>query len=189
MLNRVLNFILPQKCLVCVANTHQRISICDQCYRELPWNTHYCQICALPLQHEKMHYCSQCIKRKPLFNKVLAAFRYQEPIAHCIMQIKFEHQLRYIPLLSQAMIAYLQQERAQTSLPSAIIPVPLHRKRLQQRGFNQALELAKPIAQHFKIPLIHQYCKRIQATKAQAQLHGKARADNVARAFLNRPSY
>ena len=67
--------------------------------------------------------------------------------------------------------------------PGALIPVPLHRSRLRQRGFNQATELAAPLARRFKLPLLPHSLKRIRATVAQSELNARLRTSNVRNAF------
>lgn len=68
-------------------------------------------------------------------------------------------------------------------LPSTIIPVPLHPKRFKERGFNQALELARPISTLLKIPIDALSCQRIKHTAAQATLSGVERQKNVKNSF------
>jgi ComF family protein len=68
-------------------------------------------------------------------------------------------------------------------LPSLIIPVPLHPKRLRERGFNQALEIAKPISKKLKIPIDKKSCYRIRHTAAQSGLSQSDRLKNLANAF------
>lgn len=76
----------------------------------------------------------------------------------------------------------------QQPLPDLIIPMPLHRKRLQERGFNQALEIAKPVSRALKIP-IDQAVIRSKATLPQSTLHADERKRNMAKAFTTTRSY
>ena len=68
-------------------------------------------------------------------------------------------------------------------LVDLIIPLPLHGERLRERGFNQALELARPIARHLRCPIATTVCQRIRHTAAQADLPWKERAKNMRGAF------
>jgi ComF family protein len=83
--------------------------------------------------------------------------------------------------LSELLIKFIETNNAK--LPEIIIPVPLHPTRLKERGFNQALELAKPIARHFNIPLDTKSCKRTKATATQSTLDKKIRIKNMRGAF------
>ena len=71
-------------------------------------------------------------------------------------------------------------------LPDCLIPVPLHPTRLRQRGYNQALEIARPLSTRLQIPLEIDAVRRIRATPAQALLPLKERARNVRGAFVAR---
>jgi ComF family protein len=68
-------------------------------------------------------------------------------------------------------------------LPQLLIPVPLHRKRLQERGFNQAVELARPLSRQLDIPLDFSSCRRVRDTRSQSELHVRERQRNVRGAF------
>lgn len=70
-----------------------------------------------------------------------------------------------------------------TPLPDIIVPMPLHTRRLRERGFNQAVELSRPISKHLNIPLCTDTCSRIKNTPAQATLPWKERQKNMRNAF------
>jgi ComF family protein len=79
------------------------------------------------------------------------------------------------------LLDYLKQQSA--PLPDLILPVPLHRQRLRVRGFNQSLEIARPIGRHFGIPVTSRLCRRVRATPAQTGLDRKTRRKNLRQAF------
>lgn len=108
------------------------------------------------------------------------AFYYKPPIDHWILLLKFHHQLQYGHLLGQL---FSQKLKKREELPNLIVPVPLHIKRLCRRGFNQAIEIAKPISRQLKIPLDRKSLKRIQHTKPQSQLTETERTNNLSKAF------
>ena len=81
----------------------------------------------------------------------------------------------------------LKQHYASRELPELIIPIPLHRKRLRQRGFNQAVELARPIAKQLGLSIDRTLCKRIKNTPAQITLEAKQRQQNMRNAFQIKP--
>lgn len=130
--------------------------------------------------------CQACTQGLPWRQEPFTLFHYQSPIDHFINQLKFHGQLIYARFFSQCFIAQLKNHS--TPLPDYLLPVPLHRHRLQQRGFNQALEIAKPIAKHYKIPLATHCCHRQKPTKPQSDLSAVLRAQNVKNAFvINQP--
>jgi ComF family protein len=95
-----------------------------------------------------------------------------------IQSFKYGHRL--------ALAAYLGREIAKLASGAAadlIVPLPLHASRLRERGFNQALELARPVAATLGLPLDSRTCTRIRSTPAQAGLSLKAREKNIRNAF------
>jgi len=130
--------------------------ICERCEKNLPWIVHN------PLQN------------------IVSPFRYEEKIAEFITQLKFNKKLIFVPVLANYLINQLQG----TQLPEVIVPVPLHKKRLKERGFNQALEISKPISRHFNIPINIGICHRLRATLPQTKLSATKRKENVKKAFI-----
>lgn len=117
---------------------------------------------------------------------LLRSYRYAFPVDVLIKAIKFSQRLAYAELVARLM--YQQIARLQTDLPECLIPIPLHWKRLFNRGYNQAVELAKPLAECLGIPLLHDAAVRTRTTIPQARLAANARRRNVRRAFqLNQP--
>jgi len=125
------------------------------------------------------------MRRGPYFDRVDAVFHYASPIDFFIQRLKFNGQLNYARLLGKLMAIELSDRYSATGseLPDLIIPVPLHPARLRERGFNQALELARPIAARFNIPIDYKSCLRIRETAKQSDLPAKSRRQNVKGAF------
>ena len=98
-----------------------------------------------------------------------------------MMRLKFGRSLAAGRVLSQLWIDALSE--SPPARPDLLIPVPLHASRLRERGYNQALELARPLAQALTIPLRHDVLLRTRATLAQANLDAKARRKNLRGAF------
>jgi ComF family protein len=138
------------------------------------------------MNNEKL--CGQCLQCRPIYNKTISAFYYANPIDNLVTQFKFHHNLAYGKILSQLLTEKLLYHYQNQPKPELIIPVPLHRKRLIERGYNQAIELAKPIAQQLKIKLTKTTVKRIKHTARQSDLALKNRAKNLRNAFqLTKP--
>jgi ComF family protein len=116
----------------------------------------------------------------PPFDNVLALFEYEAPISSLIHQLKFSGNLLIARWLATQWIDYLKN---MNTLPDLILPVPLHHTRLKDRGFNQALEIAKPIGQYFHIPIDTRSCIRIKNTEAQSSLPASKRKYNLKNAF------
>jgi ComF family protein len=117
----------------------------------------------------------------PIYDSCYAMFYYVPPIDYLITACKFRHKLNYTKLLGLLLAKFLTARL--TDLPELIIPVPLHKQRLAERGYNQALEIARPISHALHIPLDYSCCRRTRATQAQTELTLQARHKNVKNAF------
>jgi ComF family protein len=131
----------------------------------------------------EMDYCGQCQQRQP--RKVVAPCSYHQGLGTWIGAIKYHGQLAALPVLCRALAARIVQLERQGFLtfPQVIVPVPLHPKRLQQRGFNQAWLIAHELSQLLQLPLISEGLTRRENTRPQAGLSGAQRRRNLFDAF------
>lgn len=114
----------------------------------------------------------------PAFDCTVALYLFQEPIKALIHAGKFGQQWPIFRLLAEQI--------AQAIAPPAVdylVPLPLHRTRLAERGFNQALEMAQILQQQWQIPLQHHLLQRVRDTEHQARLSANARWKNLRGAF------
>ncbi|HEY0504336.1 MAG TPA: ComF family protein, partial [Lysobacter sp.] len=114
--------------------------------------------------------------------EVHAACVYAAPIDRLLLRFKFHHHLAAGGLLAQLMA----QALASAPRPDALMAVPLHRARLRRRGYDQALELARPLARALQLPLRDDLLRRVRATPAQSRLDAGARRRNLRDAFAVR---
>ncbi len=187
----LINILLPRACLLCRRLTHEPHHLCAPCANELPILSHSCGKCAqfLHASERSQLICGQCLKQPPPYAKVFALFPYQPPLPRLVAGLKFEEQFSHGQFFSWMMIdAARHKWYADQRLPDLLLPMPLHRKRLQERGFNQALEIAKPVARKLKIP-IDQGVIRSKATLPQSTLPASERRQNLAKAFCTERSY
>src|SRR3546814_11013816 len=108
--------------------------------------------------------CGACLRKPPPVQATRAAFVYAAPLDRLLPRFKFHHDLAAGRLLSQLMAKAL----ADAGRPQALIAVPLHRARLRTRGYDQALELAKPPARVLHLPLLPDTLRRVRATAPQS---------------------
>lgn len=182
--NKLSSFVSKQ-CLLCLSPTHNKHLLCSDCELDLPTNHSFCLICAIPFPatqtNTKSMVCGSCQTKPPVYTASLIPHLYASPIKQLISQLKFHGNLTYVPLLAQSFINNVKHR--ENNLPDCIIPVPLHKQRLRQRGFNQALELARIIAVNFNIPLDYTLCQRDKSTPFQSGLSAKQRKQNLKNAF------
>jgi ComF family protein len=187
-LARLGHVLCPPRCLVCREPGAAQRDLCRDCMGALPWNQSACGRCAIPLPamasgHEDADgggaVCGACLQRPPPLDAVHAAFVYAFPLDRLLPRFKFHRDLAAGRLLAQGMADAFRE----LPPPDALVPVPLHRARLRTRGYDQALELAKPLAQTLGIPLHERALSRIRHTSAQSELDARGRRRNVRGAF------
>jgi len=114
----------------------------------------------------------------------MTPYLYQPPLDTIVTGLKFQGRLNYGPLLAQLIGAGISQG---SPLPEILLPAPLHSRRLQERGFNQAGEVTRFVAKHLGIPWSANLLHRCRYTKAQTGLNRKERQKNVNNSFLFQP--
>jgi ComF family protein len=175
-INRLLQALLPNACVLCGATPDL---LCEACARTLPRLTHHCSRCAEPM-HTPTELCGQCVQQPPPFQRVIAPWLYAQPLDFLIKSLKFNQQLAMARLLGQQLATLVADQKPHID---AIIPVPLHPSRLRQRGFNQALEIARPLSRQLGIPIDAHSVIRTQATPSQTRLTKEQRKRNLQQAF------
>ena len=177
---RALRLLLPPRCLLCGAAGVDRRDLCAGCAGDLALNLTCCPRCALPLE-APAPACGECLRHEPPFAAAWAPYRYGHPLDLLETRFKFHADLAAGRALSGLLL-----ERARIDAlarPGLLIPIPLHRQRLRERGYNQALELARPLARMLGLPLRHDLLLRTKATPPQTGLDAKARRRNLQHAF------
>jgi len=168
--------LLPQDCFLCATPSGNSF-LCPACAASLPrLTTERCPVCALPAPGASI--CGACLKRAPHFDATQAVFRYEFPVDRLIQSLKYAHRLASADFFGLALA-----QVAAPSRPDLIVPVPLSAARLRQRGFNQALEIARPLAAALNAPLEISRIHRRRDTAPQASLPWKERTKNIRHAF------
>lgn len=125
--------------------------------------------------------CGHCQRHPPGFDWTIARFTYAAPVDQLVQRLKYGHDFAVVQAFSGAILAAVA--RLDVDL---VVPVPLHRHRLRERGFNQAVEIARPLARAWGLPLALDRVTRVRDTSAQAGLARKARQANLRSAFACR---
>lgn len=165
-----------KRCAVC--HVHCQQALCQGCQSLIQAPINPCQICAKPL-NQADGICGECRSDSPSFSQTICAAIYEPPISLWVQQLKFGDRLDRARIMAEALLQPLNSIAA--TVP--IIPVPLHPKRLQSRGYNQAFEIAKIIAKQQNRRLLADVLLRTKHTAMQAELHEKQRTANVRAAF------
>lgn len=172
--------VLPPHCLLCGGNGDAQRDLCAACAHDLVRNRTCCPRCALPLD-TAAPLCGECLQHAPPFAAAFAPFVYARPLDQLEKRFKFGRSLAAGRVLAELLLDAIGE--SPPPLPQLLLAVPLHASRLRERGYNQALELAKPLAQALRIPLRHDVLVRTRATAAQSDLDADARRRNLRGAF------
>lgn len=178
--------LLPCSCALCGLGSDG--AVCAPCQRRhLAPAAARCRCCANPVAaREACWPCAACQSAPPAFDATVAAADYASPLDQLVLQLKFGGRLALAPwmgaVLGQAVLA-----ARLPALPDLLCPVPLGPRRLVERGFNQALEIARPLADTLALPLRAALAVRARDTGAQSGVLPAERRRNVRRAFTLAP--
>ena len=161
-------------CLLCGAESGAEL-LCAPCSADLPPLPKACPRCALPNPAEAV--CGSCLNHPPHFDGTLALWRYEFPCDRLIQALKYRARLALARHFARTLVSRMLPE------VDVIVPMPLHPNRLAERGFNQALEIARGVARHLRKPLVPRGVRRVRDTAAQTRLPYEERAKNVRGAF------
>ncbi len=192
------DYLLPPTCILCGNPGYNSRDICRSCCADLPRNNRCCYRCAEiletpltssypapPVQHpldasSPAILCGRCVSRQPAFDVTYAPFIHQGAIRHLVHALKFNADYKHARLLGMLLSEHLKQN---TERPDLILPVPLHKARYRQRGFNQSIEIGRTVAKELQIALDLNSCRRHRDTPHQTQLSAKKRRKNLKNAF------
>lgn len=182
---RLIDCLLPDSCILCLRDSTR--CICPDCTTQfLTCDRPRCPQCARPLPGNSVAVtsCGACLSHPPAFDCTITAVDYLAPIDRIVMALKYGGKPGIGRPCADAIWTALKQHH---SLPDLLCPVPLGPKRLAQRGYNQALELARPLSQMSAIPLHAALMVRVRETEAQAMLAARLRHRNIKSAFTLMP--
>ena len=182
-LSRLHSLIYTPFCVLCGQRSHSCKELCAACIRDLSWNRNCCSICAAPMPPESSpRRCGQCLKSPPPWDIAVSPLLYAWPLDQLLQRFKFNGDLAIVRLLGELLADYLAAGRVLK--PDLLIAVPLHNARLRKRGFNQALELARPVARRLRLCVApHTVCVRSKDTAVQSELDAVQRRRNLHAAF------
>lgn len=168
---------LPQRCLFCGDSSHTD-GLCAACRVDLPGReAARCPICA-NLSPERLP-CGECLAQAPAFAHVTVAASYLFPIDAAIQKLKYGGDLAVAAVLAGLLAESVRREPA----PDLVLPLPMARLRLRERGFNQAAELAAALSMQLRLRLASNLCQRTRHTPPQAALPWSERRGNIHGAF------
>lgn len=180
-LKNIQDWLFPGNCRLCSARTPAGQPLCAGCAAALPRIAFACPRCAAPLAQASAAACGACQQQRLHFDATQALFHYQPPVDRLIQHLKYHRQLSLARVLGSLLAEHLRT--GTIPRPDMLVPVPLHRTRLRERGYNQSLELARAVARQLDLPLATRAVRRVRATPPQTTLTSNERRRNVRNAF------
>lgn len=188
---KLLSSLFPSRCILCSQTVqesavNQNVEVCLSCYQALPHNHSCCQHCSLPLPEEIDGdvLCGRCIKSSPKYDYSHSLFRYEDDIINLVHQLKFGEKISYARSIGEMLLVAFENAIVDKyGKPDCIIPVPLHNKRLRQRGYNQSTEITRVMAKKTGMPIAYDAVVRRRVTLTQTGLKAKERQKNIRGAF------
>ena len=186
--SRALDLLYPPVCAVCRENLSDGRALCDACDTDLPRLAEpFCKTCGEPFpgEIETSFACPNCSKLKFAMEFARPAMVRDERTLEIIHRLKYGRELHLAKELGRLAAGAFDDPRLEKALAEnwPLVPVPLHRKRLQHRHFNQAEEISRVLAAHTNLPVISAL-RRIRATEHQTALTRSQRLENLRSAFV-----
>lgn len=175
--------LIPTACLLCRAETDHPGVLCRDCFLDLPVIRNGCVLCGAPVFEDPL--CGACIRRPPRLDRTIAACLYSYPVDALIQRFKYDQKLWAASPLVTCLLEKINSEAV--CLPDVLLPVPLHRRRLYLRGYNQSREICRILSRHLSIPVDEEAVHRLRHTPEQSRLTAAQRRKNVRGAFRARP--
>ena len=183
---RLFPFFLPPQCHCCEKFLEEeQQGICSACLSKIHWiEPPFCSVCGIPFASREIenHPCGACMTKKKHFTMARALGSYEGSLQEAIHRWKYEGKITLTPFLGKWMTEGLHRYWNPDTF-DLLIPVPLHKKRLRERGFNQALLLVKELNRRTGIPYRKRVLQKRRLTIPQVNLSGVEREKEVRGSF------
>jgi len=184
LLQVILDMLYPVRCPICggIVVPKDR-KICVSCEEKLHFISEpRCKKCSKPVEQEQKEYCSDCERKNYHFEYGFSVWVYDAAMKKSISDFKYRHKKEYAKYFVQQVVGRYGNKIVQLA-PDALVPVPIHKSKYRERGYNQAEILAKGIGRELSIPVLPDLLIRNKKTLPQKQLSDKERLQNLKEAF------
>ena len=188
------DLVYPHTCLLCkkfIQSADKKIPVCSNCQQTIIKNKPpFCGRCSryLGSDNEQLE-CKECRRHTPFFDGAWCACLYNDALRKLIHLFKYGEKTSLQYFFLQRIFSFLKEYNFDIKDYEIAMPIPLHKTRMRERGFNQAQLLAQKIARELNIPLSTGNLQRIRNTKNQARLTQKERWTNIKGAFTITDSF
>ncbi len=182
-LDKAISALFPHRCAICDEAVRPEELVCPKCVRTLkPLTGETCRKCGKRLVSTERLYCYDCSRKIHYFDRGFAIFEYAD-VKASLYRFKYSGRAEYAK-----MYAYYANRILGDTLRSlhadALIPVPIHRRRLKRRGYNQAEVLARALSAYINVPVINDLVIRRKYTVPLKKLDERGRINNLKKAFI-----
>jgi ComF family protein len=190
-LSSFIDILYPPRCHICGKFLSYREAkfplsyICSNCLRDMsPIRSPICSICGVPFSANRgdNHLCEDCTRKRPYYELARAPYVYSGKLKGAIQRFKYNSETHLGKPFGGLLLHFIQKMFHKMD-EYIIIPVPLHKKKLRERGYNQSLLLAKILSKKLRLKLDYLSFIRIRYTQNQAGLRRIDRRKNVKDAF------
>lgn len=176
------DLLYPPRCPVCDGIAPWNQPICPECVEKLPYVPgKRCAKCGKPVEPFET-LCDDCRKISHVYDEGRGVFLYDEVMKQTMIRLKYKKRREYGQILGQ-LVFEAEKETIGKWRADAVVPVPIHKKKREVRGYNQAEEIARPIAEKIGVPLVPDLLVRVRQTEAMKSLTAAERRRNLTNAF------
>jgi ComF family protein len=154
-------------------------SFCTDCWRKLEFLQGGCAHCGLPLEGTEAETCGACLAKPPRLDRIRAAVGYDDISRSIALRLKYGRKTA----LARTMSRYMRPLIGDMPASAILVPVPLHRRRLWSRGFNQSALVARELSRRTGLPVAVDALRRIRSTPPLKGMGMRQRRRTVAGAF------
>lgn len=186
LVRNLVDFVLPPRCPLCSRPTEplDPHSLCPSCLSEVTYiRPPFCIQCGIPFasQKEESHLCGQCLTGTTVYGMARAACMFSGSARTAIHAFKYQNKT----YLARTLIGLMERSPRPFNINryDTLVPVPLHRNRLRERGYNQSLLLAREMGHRYGVPVDEGVLRRVRDSRPQIELAGVKREENVKGVF------
>jgi ComF family protein len=185
LIKRILNLLYPRTCVICdkaLNIDYTPLDICEKCVKDIKYvKEPICKRCGKQIYEEGLEYCHDCGGKRHFFEQGRTLFQY-EYINKSVYKFKYHNHRLYGEFYGKEMSKKYADIIKEWKI-DVVIPVPIHKKRLKKRGFNQSEIIAKELSKNLSIPMNPYILERIKKTIPQKKLNDVLRKKNIENAF------
>ena len=178
-LGTTLNWLLEPLCFLCEENGEWRHGLCKHCWQILPHNFSCCRNCALPLASRGL--CGACQTTAMAYDRIIAPTVYRHPIDQILCSLKYAGRLQWARTAAGLIVDRVLQQDLE--IPQLLLPVPMTRKAIRRRDFNQSAYIARLVGRQLKIKVGFNVVHKTRETLRQSTLSRSQRQQNITGAF------